>query len=270
VNGAGLANRDEGRADPTPAGSGRRDEAGQYSLADAIASGTAAHSLTLVGDPQQLRQVVQGSHPPGVAVSALEHVLAGRTTVPPDRGLFLPVTRQLHPRHRRLRLGHRVRGEGGGRPPCARRAIEGPEPWSGTHLAYVPVVHEGNRRSSEEEMAAVARIVAELLRCCFRDEAGRRRPLTLDDILVVAPFNAHVQRLATALPAGARVGTVDRFQGQEAPVVIYSTACSDPEHLPHGMEFLFKTQPAQRRHLARAGAGGDGGKPGAAQRVERG
>ncbi len=79
----------------------------------------------------------------------------------------------------------------------------------------------------------------QILCCGFRDGTGQSRPLTLEDILVVAPFNAHVQRLGAALPAGARVGTVDRFQGQEAPVVIYSTAASDPEHLPHGMEFLF-------------------------------
>ena len=77
------------------------------------------------------------------------------------------------------------------------------------------------------------------MRCRFRDEMGQARQLTLDDILVVAPVNAHVQRLGAALPAGARVGTVDRFQGQEASVVVYSTAASDPAHLPHGMEFLF-------------------------------
>ena len=106
------------------------------------------------------------------------------------------------------------------------------------HLSYIPVAHDGNRRSSPEEVEAVARIVDELLRCRFRDETGHVRPLSTDDILVVAPFNAHVQRIAAALPAGARVGPVDRFQGQEAPVVIYTTAASDPEHLPHGMEFL--------------------------------
>jgi predicted RecB family nuclease len=215
------------------------DEAGQYALADAITSGTAARSLILVGDPQQLRQVVQGSHPPGVAVSALEHVLAGRATMPPDRGLFLPVTRRLHPDIATFVSAIAYEGRLGSDPACARRALEGPDPWSGTHLAYMPVAHEGNRRSSEEEVSVVARVVAELLRCRLRDEAGRRRPLTVEDILVVAPFNAHVQRLAAALPTGARVGTVDRFQGQEAPVVIYATAASDAEHLPHGMEFLF-------------------------------
>jgi predicted RecB family nuclease len=215
------------------------DEAGQYSLADAVASGTAARNLILVGDPQQLRQVVQGSHPPGVAVSALEHVLAGRATMPPDRGLFLPVTRRLHPDIAAFISAIAYEGRLDAAPACARRGLEGPAPWSEAQLCYVPVAHEGNHRTSEEEVAGVARIVSALLRCRFHDEAGRVRPLRVDDILVVAPFNAHVQRLAAALPAGARVGTVDRFQGQEAPVVIYATAASDSEHLPHGMEFLF-------------------------------
>jgi predicted RecB family nuclease len=215
------------------------DEAGQYSLADAVASGTAARNLILVGDPQQLRQVVQGSHPPGVAVSALEHVLAGRATMPPERGLFLPVTRRLHPDIAAFISAIAYEGRLDAAPACGERRMEGPPPWGTAHLCYIPVHHEGNRRTSDEEVAAVVRAVDELLRCRFRDEAGHERPLGVDDILVVAPFNAHVQRLMAALPAGARVGTVDRFQGQEAPVVIYSTAASDPEHLPHGMEFLF-------------------------------
>lgn len=215
------------------------DEAGQYALADAIASGTSAHNLILVGDPQQLRQVVQGSHPPGVGVSALEHVLAGQATMPPDRGIFLPVTRRLHPELAKFISEIAYDGRLEAAPECSERRIMAPAPWGNARLVYVPVDHEGNRRTSSEEVAAVSRIIREILEGQFDPGEGRLRLLTLDDILVVAPFNAHVLRLSAALPAaGAQVGTVDRFQGQEAPVVVYSTAASDVEDVPHGMEFL--------------------------------
>lgn len=215
------------------------DEAGQYALADAIASGTAARNLILVGDPQQLRQVVQGSHPPGVAVSALEHVLAGQPTMPPGRGLFLPVTHRLHPDIAAFVSETSYEGRLRSGPVCALRRLSGPVSWATAHLRYLPVPHVGNRRTSPEEVTAVVKTVTDLLKCSLHDGTGRSRPLTLEDLLVVAPFNAHVQRLATALGPGARVGTVDRFQGQEAPVVIYATAASDSDHIPHGMEFLF-------------------------------
>jgi uncharacterized protein len=102
------------------------------------------------------------------------------------------------------------------------------------------VLHEGNRVTSPEEVAAVRDAVGLLVSSGrWTDRAGRERPIALDDILVVAPYNAHVNRLRDALPAGARVGTVDRFQGQEAPIVVYTMATSSGDDQRRSMDFLY-------------------------------
>jgi uncharacterized protein len=118
--------------------------------------------------------------------------------------------------------------------------VSGPSPYAGTGLFYVPVPHEGNQNSSIEEADRVAKIVNGLLAAgsTWTNRAGETTPMTLEDILIVAPYNAQVSEIAERIP-GARVGTVDKFQGQEASVVIYSMATSSPEEAPHGMEFLF-------------------------------
>ena len=117
--------------------------------------------------------------------------------------------------------------------------IEGHSWVKGAGLWYTPVIHEGNRNSSEEEVGAIAKIVASLLKPqvkWFRGTNGRR--LKAEDILIVAPYNAQVSDLLGRLPE-MRVGTVDKFQGQQAPVVIYSLTTSSPEDAPRGMEFLY-------------------------------
>ncbi|MEE9386546.1 MAG: C-terminal helicase domain-containing protein [Nannocystaceae bacterium] len=126
------------------------------------------------------------------------------------------------------------------RPELTAQALEGPTPFAGAGLWHVPVEHDGNTSSSAEEVERVVEIWGQLtcgdVQWC--DQEGRRRPLRADDILIVAPYNAHVGALGERLPS-ARIGTVDKFQGQEAPVVIYSMATSSPEEVPRGMEFLF-------------------------------
>jgi uncharacterized protein len=118
--------------------------------------------------------------------------------------------------------------------------LSGQNPFAGTGLFYVPVVHEGNQNTSTEEAERVAEIVKGLLRagCTWTNRHGETKLMTLEEILIVAPYNAQVSEIAERIP-GARIGTVDKFQGQEAPVVIYSMATSSPEEAPHGMEFLF-------------------------------
>jgi predicted RecB family nuclease len=199
------------------------DEAGQVSLADALAMGTCARNLVLIGDPLQLAQVLQGTHPGGADASVLAHLLGENATIPPDRGLFLERTFRLHPDV----CGYisEVFYEGRLRPDA--RTAERTTPL-GTGLRYIPVEHEGNRQSSEEEAAAVVAEVARL-----RD-AGVRS----SDVMVVAAFNAHVDLLRERLPADVRIGTVDKFQGQEALVVIYSMASSSGEDVPRGLDFL--------------------------------
>jgi predicted RecB family nuclease len=216
------------------------DEAGQMSLANALAVAQSAKSLVLLGDPQQLEQPLRGSHREGADASALEHLLAGAKTIPSDKGLFLDKTWRLHPKicafTSEVFYENRLQSRKG----LERQGIEG-HPWLGTAgLWFVPVLHKGNKNSSPEEVDRIAGIVEGLLRPGVEwiDDKGKRRPLTMDDILIVAPYNAQVSDLSSRL-SNARVGTVDKFQGQEAPVVIYSLTTSSPEDAPRGMEFLY-------------------------------
>ncbi|MCB9609905.1 MAG: TM0106 family RecB-like putative nuclease [Polyangiaceae bacterium] len=216
------------------------DEAGQMSLANVLAVAQAARSLVLLGDPQQLEQPILGSHPEGTEVSALQHLLGGAKTIPSDRGLFLPETWRLHPHicalTSELFYENRLRS----RPELHRQALHGDGVFAGAGLWFVPVEHEGNRNSSSEEADVIVELHERLTSgaCSWTDSAGTSRPLSSNDILIVAPYNAHVGTIGERLP-DARVGTVDKFQGQEAPVVIYSMATSSPEDAPRGMEFLF-------------------------------
>jgi predicted RecB family nuclease len=216
------------------------DEAGQMSLANVLAVSQGAKSLVLVGDPQQLEQPIQGSHPEGAGVSALDHVLAGRKTLPHGRGLFLDETWRLHPSICSFTSEQFYEGRLKARAGLERQSIEGPV-LAGSGLWFVPVDHQGNQSAAAEEVDVVAGLVSALIRgeSTWTDDQGQRRELRLDDVLVVAPYNAQVADLARALPRGARVGTVDRFQGQEAPVVIVSMTTSAPEDAPRGMEFLY-------------------------------
>jgi uncharacterized protein len=199
------------------------DEAGQVSLADALAMGTAARNLVLVGDPQQLDQVLQGTHPDGSELSVLRHLLGDDATIPANRGLFLERTFRLHPDVCRFVSDEFY--EGRLHPDVVAGARTTP---LGTGLRYVPVEHEGSRQHSPAEVEAVQRLVSRLL------GSG----VALDEILVVSPFNAQVNALTEALPEHARVGTVDKFQGQEGRVVIYSLASSSGEDVPRGLDFL--------------------------------
>jgi predicted RecB family nuclease len=214
------------------------DEAGQMSLADAIAVSRATRNLVLVGDPRQLAQPLQGSHPPGVGVSALDHLLGGDITIAPDRGVLLDLTWRMHPDVCAFVSQAFYESRLGSEPQCARQAVvENGIAITGLRHAFVE--HAGDRVRSEAEALRVRDIIDRLTRATWRSDSGVERRLTLDDIVVVAPYNAQVACLVEALPAGARVGTVDRFQGQEAAVSIFSMATSSVEDLPRNLEFLF-------------------------------
>jgi predicted RecB family nuclease len=217
------------------------DEAGQMALADVVAAGQAARNLILIGDPQQLERPLKGSHPVGAEKSALEYLIGEHKTIPADKGMLLPETWRLHPKI--CDFTSEMFYEARLRPHATldQRVIDG-HPWlSGAGLWFVPTNHTGCRNSSPQEVELIKKIVASLVAPgvdWFRTTTTKR-PMTLDDVLVVAPYNAQVSDLLTALPKGARVGTVDKFQGQEAPVVIYSLTTSTPEDAPRGMEFLY-------------------------------
>jgi uncharacterized protein len=216
------------------------DEAGQFPLANAVAISQGARSLVLVGDPQQLEAPLQGSHPEGTEVSALHHFLGGHKTMPSYLGLFLEKTRRLSPTICAFTSEQfyedRLTPVSG----LENQIIKGHSGINGSGLWFATTPHEGNRNSSLQEVRRVAEWVRSLLQSnvTWVDIHGNNHPLTISDILIVAPYNAQVAELLRELP-DARAGTVDKFQGQEAPLVIYSMATSLPEDAPRGMEFLY-------------------------------
>jgi predicted RecB family nuclease len=219
------------------------DEAGQVSLANLVAMAPAATNLVLLGDQMQLGQPIQGSHPGESGLSALEYLLQGQATLRDDFGIFLPRTWRLHPALCHFISGAVYEDRLGCEPQTAERVIvagtQSP-PWMTrtAGLVYVPVEHEGNVYESTEEEEQIACLVRDLMAQRVRDENGGVRGVTADDILVVAPYNLQVRRLERRLRP-IRVGTVDKFQGQEAAVVIFSMCGSNGEVSPRGIEFLF-------------------------------
>ena len=217
------------------------DEAGQMPLADVLAASQAATSLVLLGDPQQLNQPQKGIHPPGADGSSFDHLLRGRPTIGPGQGLFLGETHRLHPDICEFTSELFYEGRLKPRPENQRQRIDTDGPLNGTGLRLVQVAHTGNRSESEEEVTEISGVTSDLLAkdTTWTNKKGETQKLTLTDILVLAPYNAQVAALRKQLTDGARVGTVDKFQGQEAPIVFYSMTTSSPEDAPRGMEFLY-------------------------------
>ena len=216
------------------------DEAGQMALADVVAVSRSAKNVVLIGDPQQLDRPLKGSHPVGAERSALQHLLGDRQTIPESVGLLLPETWRLHPLICAFTSDLFYEGRLSPRAFNRNREISGHSWLSGAGLWFVPVDHQGNRNSSAEEVEIIAHVVKGLLQpeVTWSYGVGNNRRLTAKDVLIVAPFNAQVADLMARMP-GMPIGTVDKFQGQEAPVVIYSLTTSSPEDAPRGMEFLY-------------------------------
>lgn len=216
------------------------DEAGQFSLAATLGVSVAADRLLLLGDPQQLPQVSQGSHPEPVDESALGWLLDGHATIPRDRGFFLDRSYRMHPELCAKVSVHSYEGRLESATAAAARHLDGVEPG----LSVALVDHAGNRSESPEEAAEVVAQVRAHLGAMWLDpdESAEPRPLGPADFLVVAPYNAQVACIRQALDAAdlgaVRVGTVDKFQGREAPVAIVSTTASSHDDVPRGMDFL--------------------------------
>jgi len=219
------------------------DEAGQVALGNLVAMAGCAENLVLIGDQMQLAQPIQGVHPGETGLSCLQYLLQHQGTIAPDRGILLNVSYRMHPSICHLISDAIYDGRLTSDDSAARRQlIVGNNP----HPALLPagtsfcvLEHQGCTQSSAEEARAIAEIVEDLLRHEFRDEKGALRPVTLEDILVVTPFNMQVNMLKRVLPEAARVGTVDKFQGQEAPVVIVSMVTSHGDDALRGTDFLF-------------------------------
>ena len=217
------------------------DEAGQMSLANVLAMSPCTRNIVLLGDPRQLEQPQKGSHPEGTDVSALQHVIGDGDVMPADLGLFLEQTWRLHPTICDFTSRRFYDGRLTSRPGLEIQTVSGLTTCEGAGLWVEQVDHGGNQSTSPEEVERVAYVVAELTRegVTWTDSEGQTEPLRPDDILIVAPYNAQVAKLQRELGPMARVGTVDRFQGQEAAIVICSMTTSSPEEAPRGMEFLY-------------------------------
>jgi uncharacterized protein len=211
------------------------DEAGQFSLANTVAVSTAGRNLLLLGDPQQLPQVSQGRHPEPVDQSSLGWLMGQHRTLPPELGYFLPTSYRMC--EEVCEPVSQLSYEGRLASSAPRRELVGVEPG----IRCVEVPHGGNRTSSEEEALAVVEQVESLVGRAWTED-GTTRPLGQHEVLVVAPYNAQVALIRKTLAARGlsevRVGTVDKFQGQQAPVTIVSLAASSPKEAARGMGFL--------------------------------
>ncbi|WP_322859186.1 TM0106 family RecB-like putative nuclease [Mycobacterium europaeum] len=213
------------------------DEAGQFCLANTIAVAPAAASLVLLGDPQQLPQVSQGTHPDPVDTSALDWLVDGQRTLPDERGYFLDRSYRMHPAVCAAVSALSYEGRLHSHECAAARHLAGYRPGVQTLV----VGHHGNSTESLQEADAIAVEIGRMLGAPWTDEHGTR-PLTASDVLVLAPYNAQVallrRRLTAAGLGGIRVGTVDKFQGGQAPVVFMSMTASSADVVPRGISFL--------------------------------
>ena len=219
------------------------DEAGQVSLANLVAMSTCARNLVLLGDQMQLGQPIQGVHPGESGQSALEYLLQGEATIPDDRGIFLRKTWRMHPDVCRFIsdavYAGRLESEAS---TSAQRLVLSASHHPAirpTGISFIAVDHDGCSQRSDVEAELIRRIFDDLLAQNYVDRKGVQRRMALESILVVAPYNQQVNRLRAVLPAGARVGTVDKFQGQEAEAVLVSMTTSSGEYLPRDIEFLY-------------------------------
>lgn len=219
------------------------DEAGQVALANLVAMGIAARNIVLLGDQMQLGQPIQGVHPGRSGESTLEYLLDGRATVGDDRGIFLRTTFRMHDDVCRFISEAVYDGRLTSDLANARQRLvldaSAHAALAPTGIRFVPVRHDGCRQSSKAEAVVVKALFESLLLQQRVDKAGEQRRLAIDDILVVAPYNAQVNLLKSMLPGGARVGTIDKFQGQEADAVVVSMTSSNGDCLPRNIEFLY-------------------------------
>ncbi|MFH1734038.1 MAG: TM0106 family RecB-like putative nuclease [bacterium] len=219
------------------------DEAGQVALGNLIAMGTSARNIVLLGDQMQLGQPIQGVHPGDSGMSCLDYLLYGKATIPLEMGIFLKTTWRMHPDVCRFISDAVYDGRLLPEPENEKQALilnkNAPPALKPCGVQYLPVEHDGCSQSSEEEAGAISEMYESLLKQQYRDKHGKKHKMSHRNILVVAPYNMQVNLLNRVLPDGARVGTVDKFQGQEAEAVIVSMTTTSEEYLPRHIEFLY-------------------------------
>jgi len=217
------------------------DEAGQVSLANTLAISTSAKNIILIGDQMQLSQPIKGTHAGNAGKSALEYLLSDYDTIPPNRGIFLDKTRRLNYKicdyvsesfyDSRLKP-HEITKERYVKLQSKTIKDEG--------ISFISMDHLNCSQKSDEEVKEINSMIKDIVgKDCKDSGTNKERKINLEDILIVAPFNMQVNNLARNLPKGSKVGTIDKFQGQEAKVVFVSMTSSDPENLPRHKEFFF-------------------------------
>ncbi|WJG08085.1 TM0106 family RecB-like putative nuclease [Aliiglaciecola sp. LCG003] len=219
------------------------DEAGQVSVAYLIAMAKNANNIVVMGDQMQLPQPLQGSHPGDSSLSILDYQLQEHATVPIDKGVFLNRSYRMHSAVNQFISEMVYEGRLDNDANCDRQHIHFPKQHhtsliESAGIIAIPLDHSGNKQSSAEEVALIRLLVDDLLKSEHTDKNGNKKPITGSDILVVAPFNHQVNELKKTLGFDARVGTVDLFQGQEAPVVIVSMTASIAAESARGADFL--------------------------------
>lgn len=218
------------------------DEAGQVSIANLIAMSQSCRNIILMGDQMQLGQPIQGSHPGKSSLSILDYLLDGKATIASDIGVFLPLTYRMHPDICNIISSQVYEGKLRSHKSTNKHVIKINSDIikQNSGICYIPVKHDGNTQGSDEEVEVIKTITSDLLNTEYwQDAEGKKRYLGWQDILFVAPYNYQVTKLKTVLGDLARVGSIDKFQGQEAPVVILSMCSSNAEETPRGIDFLF-------------------------------
>ena len=219
------------------------DEAGQVPIANLIGMSRIANNIILMGDHMQLGQPIQGSHPNNSGDSILEYLLQEKSTIPTNMGIFLPKTYRMHPDICDI-ISNLVYDTRLSSAEVTKRHIVNVSKkiLPIKHgIYYIPVIHEGNSQGSEEEANVIAELAEKLINSPFwsKNNNDKKRLIDWHDMLFVAPYNYQVNLLKNKLNSNAKVGSVDKFQGQEAPIVFLSMCTSDASESPRGIEFLF-------------------------------
>jgi uncharacterized protein len=219
------------------------DEAGQVCLANVAAMSPSTGNLVLLGDQMQLEQPTEGAHPGDSGLSCLEYLLQDNATISDSKGIFLSTTRRMHPAICEVISSAVYDSRLVAHPENSKQVLIPPGQLTTTFqkragIVWCPVQHSGNSQASDEEVDAIEELVNTLLRCCVSDKADSINVLTIRDILIVSPYNMQVRKIAARIP-NARVGSIDKFQGQEAPVVILSMCASEGSSSARGLDFLF-------------------------------
>jgi len=218
------------------------DEASQVALANLVAASGATRNIILMGDQMQLEQPIQGSHPGQAGSSALEFMLKDHAVIPEDKGIFLERTYRMHPAICQPLSDIVYEGKLQADADNINQVVDIPSSNlinQANGILSIPVQHEGNTQCSNEEAIIVQQLIDELKTGSFTNKEGQKNPINDQDILVIAPYNMQVNLLKEKINGNVKIGTIDKFQGQEAPVVIISIAVSDVEESARGLDFVF-------------------------------